>query len=356
MRLAAFQPKREDVAVLLFVFALSIIVNVMIEQVGGTALGLGGYLPNVQFYLLALVFFVCAAVAYLLIRYRPDSPVQFLREGEPARAQWRTIAGALPLLLAVGAFMPSFALIKSGIPLFTAYDWDARFIALDQALHFGVDPWRLLQPVLGYPIVTAALAKIYHSWFLLIYAGALYMALLVKDRALRQRYFLSYFAVWTIGGMAMAVGFASVGPCFLEPLLGNTHYADQMAYLQAANLQYPVTTLAVQDELVAWYRAGEFGLGRGISAMPSMHVALAFLYYLAMRKVSRWAGWFFGAFCFVITLASVHLGYHYAVDGYVSLALVGAIWWLVGKLVPRLLSPEVEPAAATEIAGVPARA
>ena len=35
----------------------------------------------------------------------------------------------------------------------------------------------------------------------------------------------------------------------------------------------------------------------------------------------------------VIALASVHLGYHDAVDGYVSMALTGAIWWASRRLV-----------------------
>jgi hypothetical protein len=356
MRLAGLQPKREDAIVLLFVAALGIGVTSVIERFGGPSVGLAGFLPNVRFYFLALIGFICGAVSYLLIKHKPDSPAQFLRNSDEARDLWTAIAAGLPLLVAVGFFMPSFSLIKSGIPLFNTYDWDARFIALDQALHFGTDPWRLLQPVLGHPIVTATLAQIYHTWFLLIYAGALYFALMVKDRQLRYRYFLSYFAMWTIGGMAMAVGFASVGPCFLEPLLGNHHFADQMAYLEAANRQYPVATLEVQRELVAWYRAGDFGLGRGISAMPSMHVALSFLFYLGVRRVSRKAGWFFGAFCFTIMIASVHLGYHYAVDGYVSLALVGAVWWLAGKIVPRLCAPEASQPVQMEAPGVTARA
>lgn len=354
MQLADLRLKRETLVFLLFVAVLGVTVTFAIQRAGGPAIGLETYLPNVRFFMLALVGYVCIAVPYLLVRHRPTSPARFLTEAPAARALWNSVVTGLPLILAVACFMPSFSLIKAGIPLFAAYTWDAQLIALDRAIH-GTDPWRLLQPVLGYPIITAALAKLYHTWFLLIYGGTLFFALLVKDRALRCRYFLSYFLMWTIGGMAMAVGFASVGPCFLEPLLGDPRFAEQMAYLKAADRLYPVAVLEVQDALVAWYRSEDFKFGRGISAMPSMHVALAFLFFLGVRQVSRAAGWFFGAFCFAIAIASVHLGYHYAVDGYASLALVAAIWWVAGKLVP-LLTAERPFIAAAEVASVPVRA
>ncbi|HMO69504.1 MAG TPA: phosphatase PAP2 family protein [Novosphingobium sp.] len=106
-----------------------------------------------------------------------------------------------------------------------------------------------------------------------------------------------------------------------------------MAYLKEADRQFPVLVLDVQQLLLFWHFSGEHGLGRGITAMPSMHVGLAFLFFLAMRHQGRIAAWAFGAFFVVIALASVHLGYHYAVDGYVSMALTGAIWWAAKRLV-----------------------
>lgn len=143
---------------------------------------------------------------------------------------------------------------------------------------------------------------------------------------------------------------SSVGPCFVEPLLGNRHYAEQMAYLHQANETFPVMVLAVQQQLLDWQAQDMHGLGRGISAMPSMHVSLAFLFFLAIRQVSRRAGHFFFAFLIVIMVGSVHLGYHYAVDGYVSIITTAIIWWVCGRLVraksnERIMQPaELSPA------------
>ena len=74
---------------------------------------------------------------------------------------------------------------------------------------------------------------------------------------------------------------------------------------RAANEQLPVMTRHVQELLLGWYREGEGGLGSGITAMPSMHVAMAFLFWLAVRMVWRPVGWFFLAFFVAIWLGSV---------------------------------------------------
>ncbi|WP_422062061.1 phosphatase PAP2 family protein [Sphingopyxis sp.] len=168
----------------------------------------------------------------------------------------------------------------------------------------------------------------------LVYAGSIYFAFYVGDRQLRIRYFAASFAIWTLNGVVLAILLASVGPCFLEPMVGNAHYAEQMAYLGKANQIYPVLSVDVQQQIIAWYASGSHDLGRGISAMPSMHVALAFLFFLAIRQVSRTLGIVFFLFFATILIGSVHLGYHYAVDGYVSILVTSVVWVICGKLFP----------------------
>ena len=38
-------------------------------------------------------------------------------------------------------------------------------------------------------------------------------------------------------------------------------------------------------------------------------------------------------FTFLIFLGSIHLGWHYAIDGYFGAALAVVCWWLTGRLI-----------------------
>jgi hypothetical protein len=69
--------------------------------------------------------------------------------------------------------------------------------------------------------------------------------------------------------------------------------------------------------------------------MPSIHVAVAFLFALLGWRVNRIFGALFTAFCIVITIASIHLGWHYAADGYLAIAATYLIWRCAGWMVSR---------------------
>jgi hypothetical protein len=292
-------------------------------------------LANGRLYLFAAWVLLIVDSGALLLRNRPQRPTRFLLDTYRARIARPRVIASLPVLALVITFMPFFSKLKSMIPLFNDFGWDATFIAWDRALFLGHDPWLVLQPVLGHPLVTAALALMYHAWMLLIYVGTLVMLFYRGAAGARRQYLLGFFLIWTLIGGLMATIFASVGPCFLEPIKGDPHFAAQMAYLESANEQVPILTLHVQDLLLEWYRAGDRGLGSGITAMPSMHVAMAMLFWLAVRRVSPVAGKLFGTFFVTIWIASVHLGYHYAVDGLVSVIATYAIWRFTNWAIDR---------------------
>jgi membrane-associated phospholipid phosphatase len=54
------------------------------------------------------------------------------------------------------------------------------------------------------------------------------------------------------------------------------------------------------------------------------------LFALAAWQLSRKAGVVFAVYCAIILVGSVHLGWHYAVDGYAGLALAAVCWWASG--------------------------
>jgi hypothetical protein len=287
---------------------------------------------NARLYFAAALAMAFADVVAQLARHRPAAPTQFLLTLYRARLADPQVLAALPLLAIAIAFMPFFSTLKSMIPLFNQFDWDPLFIAWDRALFFGHDAADALQPALGYPIVTALLAVLYHAWIMLIYVGVLFFLFYRAAAPARRQYFLCFVLIWTVIGGGLATIFASVGPCFVGPIFGDPTFDDHMAYLRAANEQFPVLTLTVQDLLLQWYHEGERGLGSGITAMPSMHVAMAQLTWLGMRRVSRAAGRWFFAFFLLIWIGSVHLAYHYAVDGLVSVIATTAIWAACGAL------------------------
>jgi membrane-associated phospholipid phosphatase len=133
-------------------------------------------------------------------------------------------------------------------------------------------------------------------------------------------------------GNGLATLFASVGPCFLLPIHGDAHFVPLMNALQEANRHFPVLTLDVQQRLMEMQHAKRNLLGAGISAMPSVHVHFALLFALWGMKVSKRAGAAFAAFFIVICIGSVATGYHYAVDGYLAIAITLIIWWATGRL------------------------
>lgn len=295
----------------------------------------GGVLANARLFAISIVGILSLDAGWQIFRNRPASPISHLKTRYWSASIRERALGGLPMLAVCILLMPFFSKMKAAIPLFNEYTWDDTFIAWDRAIFFGYDAWEVMQPVLGFPIITAIVAVLYQTWLLLLYPGCLFFAFVAMDETVRRKFFLSYVLSWSLIGGAMATWMASVGPCFVGPMLGDSRFDDQMVYLNAANEQYPIMVLPVQQMLLDWFDADSNGLGSGITAMPSMHVAIAFLFWIAMRRISRGAGLFFGSFFVITWVGSVHTAYHYAVDGLVSVVAVAAIWWISGQIIVR---------------------
>ena len=94
--------------------------------------------------------------------------------------------------------------------------------------------------------------------------------------------------------------------------------------------------LYFQDMLEAT-QAGSMDFASGISAMPSMHVAMASLFAIGGFQRSRALGVVFSVYAVMIWIASVHLGWHYALDGVVGTVMMVALW-LLSKPIAHILA------------------
>jgi hypothetical protein len=278
-----------------------------------------------------------AYVSYVLIRVRPARITHYL---------WTEITGryvtvervcmALPVFLLFPLFASAFTYFKAAIPLFQPFAWDVRLAAWDAALHGEHAAWEWLQPVFGYPYATAFVTVCYHLWFFVTYGVLVWQAVSLGRPRLRLQYLLTTLLLWSLVGNLAATVLSSAGPVYFARVTGLPDpFAPLMAYLQQANEVVPVMSLQVQDMLWQAYAGNDTEIGAGISAMPSLHVATSFSYVLVGFAVRRRLGLLLAGFAALIMVGSVHLGWHYAIDGYVGILCTLVIWFAVGWLLDR---------------------
>ncbi len=360
-------------AMFLFFAAIYIALAFVVSFFHETRFSLGVY--NLMWIGGAIFVFVIAFVA----NKRRDGlleSIPFLSPGEDRRGRlllWRRLAVAAPVFLVLPLFVSAFTSLKASIGTINPYALDHVFMEIDRFLHGGVSAWRILHPVFGYPIVTATISLLYEAWFPVMAFTVLAVTLWTERPALRNQFLIAFVLTWAMLGTFAALILPAGGPCFyglLYPYRDNP-YAPLMAYLQQADEIYRVRALDMQDLLWEQFEAGDLRPGGGISATPSMHVAISTLIMLLAWRVSRGLGIAAALFLAVTLVATIHLGWHYAIDGYISLAAVPAIWAFSGRVAefnlrgmriarsfapPRsVMPPRVAPLRAEADAGVAPR-
>lgn len=254
----------------------------------------------------------------------------------------RLVPGFTVLLLFL-PFIAAFTAMKTTIHQINPFSWDRDFAELDKLIHGGLHPWELLHPLLAEPFLTSALNAVYHAWFFILFGVLFWQAFSRGNAVLRMQFLISFLLCWAIIGSFAAVIYSSAGPVYFERLLGEDGgYKELFVYLAAAAEHWPVWALDVQEKLWQAYEAGNIEKGAGISAMPSMHVAIATLLVFMACSYGRLAFSAAFLFAFLILVGSVHLGWHYAVDGYLAVVLVALIWYPAGWFVRRFWSRYLE--------------
>lgn len=255
------------------------------------------------------------------------------------KSHWLWAATVIFLAIALPQTLVAASTIKMHIPDLNSYYADQALIRLDAV--FGIDPWRITHSIFG-PAATRLIDLLYISWHFAQIGFATWI-ILGRDRKFQLRAALSFQVAWLLMGGILAVAFASVGPCFVDDFLGSDYYQPLMARL-------PEDLFAVQAMNYLLETHGHDSLGGGISAMPSLHVAITVLIGICIRDRLpkwQWLAWIYAA---IIYVGSIHLGWHYASDGIVATVGMVAIWKAVGWYLERLKLLDRERAMQDEVA------
>jgi hypothetical protein len=339
---------RRDWLLLAIIVAYSLAsAAVAVHLEAASILSVGLYYGVYSFILPMTLFLIFAGRAlYFALVLRPKRPFTMLMADlRHNLALPRRLAQGMPMLIFIPLLGGSFSVVKAAIPLMNPFSWDLRFEQWDRWLHGGIAPWELLQPLLGHPFISQTINLGYNVWFFLLWFSWLWQFFTLRNPQLRMQFLLSVQMAWILVGSLLATVFSSAGPCYFGRILdGPDPYAPLMAYLYHANESYTLWALDTQQTLWDGYALGQLNLGAGISAMPSMHVAIATLFALLGWRTSRRMGILLTAFVGLIMLGSVHLGWHYALDGYVSVPCALLIWWGSGWITRRFMRLSSAPA------------
>jgi hypothetical protein len=220
-------------------------------------------------------------------------------------------------LLGLGAslFLPLKYAIPSEIPFWL----DLPLAGVERSL-FGADPWQVLDRILGPALVPVD--RVYALW-LPVQTLGLFLIVVQPPSPAKSRALIAYGLAWLVLGVFAAVLFSSVGPIFYDRVFGGTRFALLGSTLNDGGAS---AMLAESDAMWRSYATGEPGLVAGMSAFPSMHVAISLWLFLAARTIAPRVAPFAAAYFLFIWIASVQLGWHYVADGLGGAVGMLALW------------------------------
>jgi hypothetical protein len=303
-------------------WAIPATIVVAIEYLFAWVIGFGvGFHYRIPFesYAIGGVGIALAGVSVFII----STFVSYARQGEPRPAR-RLLAefprcyGFVLGTVLVAVQMAVLTWTKIMLPLASPFWADPLLADLDQAI-FGTDPWKILEILFGWAATTIDGA--YVSWMVVKFATLAAVLATPESRRKTQAAF-SYFLVLACTALGQYL-LSSGGPVFYERL----GFGDRFDELPIKPWVETASSYLWHDYL----RAGG-DIGTGISAMPSLHVAIALWVALVMRAYLPRAaaiGYFYFA---LILIGSVLLGWHYAVDGIAAIAITLASWRVAAGL------------------------
>jgi len=281
-----------------------------------------------------------------LLRERPDRPLLALGLRLKEYLTPAFVVGVSLIAVQV-LVMGTFTSVKNMLPQLAPYSWDAYFANLDATLHFGADPWRYLEPLIANSWSLHAVESFYFTaWMLALGIVPAIIAFSPRFVPIRLRFFLTYILCWIVIGNVLAGIFMSAGPVYFGDVAGDVARFKPLSDHLVTHSGTFLSAFDIQRSLWFVHERGMSELGSGISAFPSMHIAMATLWVIVGFHAGRRFGVAALTFLAAIETAAVALGWHYAVDGYASIVLAFMIWTAVGGAL-RVFRPARDTAASS---------
>lgn len=225
-------------------------------------------------------------------------------------------------------FLTAFTTFKIAIPEIRPFYADHLLANIERAI-FGADVWVFSHMIVSKAMLPFLAFQYEITWQVMWFAMFVFVGFW-SDQKSGARYLLAHALTLTICGTILAMVLSSAGPIFYDRIYGGNRFADLATTMQ--RLGNVSDTWPTSNYLFLAYQSGQPHLGSGISAMPSIHVAVAALNAFFLASLNRWLGIIAWSFFAVIAFMSVYTGWHYVSDGVVSLMVVSMIWYGTGKI------------------------
>ena len=277
-----------------------------------------------------LVVGIALYAVYLLLKRRQIRP--YIRR--LLSASWLVLT--LRLWVAIIGFFFCYMWLKVCVPLVNYRLWDGVFWRLDTWIHLGFSPSVFLIELARGTGLIRVLDLWYGLWLPTVSLTIAFFLAMPAARV-RRRFILSCVLIWVLGAW-IYVALPALGPIYaLRP-----HFEEVLPEIPHASGAQAM--LWSNYEKVVAGREGnlkQFKPALGVAAMPSLHVGVHWLLMLWIRRYFR-AFFAVAAVGTLLTfLGSIVTGWHYAVDGYVGIALASLCYWLANRSErPRTALPQ----------------
>ena len=291
-------------------------------------------------YVLGCVILCCVLLPYLAVVL---ATIRIVLAGTGRRRlAWRTIiapprvgrfvAGTLLMLVMLLFFEAMYTSVKTTFSA-EGFPYDKLIADIDRTLHFGHAPSYWLAFARSDWLLRIVETNYDGIWFPFWLITLYWFCTSPRAEQLRVRFVLTFMMVWVLIGNVVASIALTAGPALYGEATGDhQRFAKLEQFLDST----PNSTSATQHYLWLLHQSGAGGLGSGISAFPSIHVAVTVCCALFIAEIDKRFGIAAWIYVAIIMLSSVYLGWHYAVDGYASIILTIAIYWAVRRA-PELL-------------------